>query len=686
MTFGSQEGTGRKTINANQTIHSTTDARRHDLRLWITVLAVLWVPQLLWAQGASDDDGIFEVGVAYISDFPGKDEDRPGFKYAAEDFYSRLTGAGWSGNFKLGEQYAWETWFKDGAHGGIENVILDNADIALLATHGWAGVPGSDPSYPINTGSLSALDFTPNAKYISGDDGFLMPGEAIQSWGDHDLEWLVLESCSVLTDRPCNGIPTVTYWANSMKGMHLMLGFSTIMYCYNDGFWLGIFACGGGYINGKLLIPKTLLQAWFETIDIRQPGEVTGRVVADAYDNFNDHLWGKGYVSADPLPDPYYWICDHKSAKASGAGSGATGGHGLSEVLLYDVVERDVDEGYVLDLGQAFGLSGEVGEADREVYNRMMADEDGRQLTVDRTTGMYFFGDFGRLWIPPETAPELPDAEAAAMLARNHLNERGLLPEDAVMTDVITEGFSKHESETGAEVERRNTHQQVVFERHLPMTAEGQTVPVHGPGAKMMTYVDAEGLAGVRGGWREVREVGTIEIMDPQVAWERYEMHGDAILTQPISTPHDEVEIQDTYLVYFEQGMGVAQQSLIPTWCFEVEFFANGVSQGTGQLHMAAHEAFLPLLAEITNPWDGDTFIQGDSVQLAGLAHFGVAPYTYSWESNVDGHLENGAELTCDQLSVAMHEDQVVHQIITLTVTDATGQTAQQSVSITVQP
>ena len=109
--------------------------------------------------------------------------------------------------------------------------------------------------------------------------------------GDDDLEWLAWDSCSVLDDR------SAAYWYTTFDGLHLMLGFANTMYVVypgDGGAWGDQMQKKGWWIFGHGA--KTVTQAWFTSTDDQQPSGVRARVLAETLDNYNDYIWGQGYV------------------------------------------------------------------------------------------------------------------------------------------------------------------------------------------------------------------------------------------------------------------------------------------------------------------------------------------------------------------------------------------------------
>ncbi len=80
--------------------------------------------------------------------------------------------------------------------------------------------------------------------------------------------------------------------------------------------------------------------------------------------------------------------------------------------------------------------------------------------------------------------------------------------------------------------------------------------------------------------------------------------------------------------------------------------------------------------ASITSPADGDNYKDGQTILFSGYGDNEIIT-AYTWTSNLDGTISNDQTFSTDSLTIGEH-------IITFTVTDDDAQTAQDSITITV--
>ena len=204
---------------------------------------------------------------------------------SANGFHSAMSSNGASVAFDWRGNNAWEDDFEDPAFGGDDHSWVDNVDMAWYTGHGWPG----------------GFTFKGN-----NDTTSITPSEI--SWGDHRVDWVDLESCSVLADTS----GTNDYfgrWGPTMDGLHILNGFATSAYCISGG-------TGGDFAN--YLFPSTFLwwtlrpafpiqQAWAAMAVDKEPSGVTYRSMGplrfdpngNMITDINDHWWGQGPVGPD---------------------------------------------------------------------------------------------------------------------------------------------------------------------------------------------------------------------------------------------------------------------------------------------------------------------------------------------------------------------------------------------------
>jgi hypothetical protein len=638
------------------------------------------------------------VGVEWITDWPGTADDRANWYYSANNLFNELVGnAGWYGAFNWGQTNAWERDFKANSYGG--NGLVDTVDLALIGTHGTSAW---DPKWGKN---LSAVYFSSN-----NDDWFLSPGEAYRRYGSNNLEWLAFDSCSVLRDD------SMAYWHETFNGLHLMLGFANTMYVVypgDGGEWGDQMQQKGWWIFGHGA--KTVTQAWFTAVEDQQPSGVRGRVLAEELNSYNDYIWGQGYVSPDYPNNGGYWYWDHVSGTPEPLQLTVI----PTSLPIYMVMPRNVDPSYVMNIGQAFGLSGEVLAApDDSAFYMAGGISDTLQLRVDARSGGFLFQNLGELWNHPEMTRTLPSSEIVSRLALGFLAQHDNLPgafgfDPQIPPTVELEGpVDMTAVDAGATMvaAQQPLDYAVSYARTLDIGG-GERISVVGPGSRQNLYLgDGSVVIGMKGGWRDVEffQAGagldattaiTVPIKTSAEAWADFLADPSIALAQPpLALAYDMTGKPDPTLAYYEQTLSISQTELIPVWVFVADLYTGTVAsqvQATNAITAlvasdvkiyapASAEPMALPQASITSPAPGTTIIPGESLDLAGTASGGTAPYSFQWSSSADGILGTGPSLTIPGLHPDLHGSQIQPNTITLLVTDANGQTATDSVDVTV--
>ncbi len=687
-------------------------------RLWKTMIFFLLMIPLLIAGGTSlaqesgppgsrseapraptailDDGGTPEVGVEWITDWPGTADDRANWYYSANNLYNELGSAGWVKRFNYGNTNAWERDFKAAMYGGINDYVIDSVDLAMIGTHGSSAW---DPRYGI---VLSSVYFSSN-----NDDWQLSPGEAYRAYGNNDLEWLAFDSCSVLRND------SMWYWYNTFDGLHLMAGFANTMYVVypgDGGVWGDQMQKKGWWIFGHGA--KTVTQAWFSAVEDQQPSGVRARVLAETLDSYNDYIWGQGYVSPDYPNNGAYWYWDHVAGTPPPLQLNQPAP--ITELPALQIVTRTVDQEYVMNIGSAFGLTSTIlTSPDGKSMFMVGGMEDEKQLRVDVVSGGFLYQDLGELWTHPEISRTLPNSEPEARrYADNFLSQHKNIPgsffyDQQIPPTVELEGAAEG-MVPGIEATRAFTATDYAI--HYARTFDiggGTRLSIVGPGSRQNLYVgDGNMVIGFKGGWREVQLApgkAMIPIISDTEAWNNFMADPNIALAKlPAATVYDRTGKPEPTLGYYEQPLTMGQQQLIPVWIFVADLFTDVTVPPTVTLEsptvlgLVVSDAFIYVpaaadpttlpVAAITEPTAGLVIAAGQTVDLSGMASGGTPPYSYQWTSSRDGILGNGDTLTNVPLTGDVHSSHLAPNQITLEVIDANGLQASATVDVLVLP
>ena len=592
------------------------------------------------------------------------------FETCADRFSNKVDSfSGWGQVFSLGCATCSEDYYKSSSSGGSENSWIDSTDIHFRNSHcttAWDAYWGK---------TLSGIPFT---------DGTVTPGEARRAWGDYDLEWFACKCCSLLRDS------SRAYWYTTFDGLHLLLGYKTSSY--------GATNFGRKWANRMKKTTflwwtwpgQTVTQAWFNTTDETQPSGTTARVLAEVYDNYNDHLWGNGYVSPDPTYNGWYWYWDHTAGSPEYIRA-----EYLPVMNVYEVVPRNVDENYVQLIGRAFGLTGEVGQSelcDSLVMADLTDPANPKVLQVSKASGQFYFQNHGKLFAANPDAGQFPPEEAEDV-AELFLIKNDLLPNDAgactVEWDVIVE-----ESDEGKAGQSFQQNTNVVYARQLPGDpVGGQMVSVAGAGARLKVYLAAQGdVMGAMGNWRNVEVKGEIPVNDSDTTWSFFDKYGEALSPAKAQVAYTRAipDFTEATQGYYEHPGAAEQMELIPCWIIPVEYYQDGELILIADTFIPAAESYFPPVVTIISPKDGETFDYGEPVVFDCDVEegFGTTPYTYLWESDVDGVLSNAQSFTSSSLSVHCPDRSCdcspLPHTISVTVTDAKGAESSDAIQITI--
>jgi hypothetical protein len=289
------------------------------------------------------------------------------------------------------------------------------------------------------------------------------------------------------------------------------------------------------------------------------------------------------------------------------------------------------------------------------------------------------------------------DPRLAEGVATSFLEEYGLLPQDAKASSVEFDTLVE-ESDKGEERQRLQQNTNVVFARQLPGDpAGGEMVSVAGAGARLKVYLYGDSqnpeVMGAMGNWRNVELAGQIQVNSFDRTWSFFDKYGEAISPAKAQVAYNRaVPIsEEATQGYYEHPGFAEQQELIPCWIIPVEYYQDDMLVLKADTFIPAAESYFPPVVEILKPAEFETFNQGDMVAFDCQVEegFGTAPYSYNWESDVDGVLSTQKSFQTNLLSVHCPDTSCdcspLPHTISLTVTDAKGSVAEDFVVITIK-
>lgn len=240
---------------------------------------------------AADDSNTREVGVEWNTDFtPCGIGDLYQTKNDAEGFYNGLGSKGWTKRFNWGNADAWEKDYEKQGVGGWDYLPLPGGSYAL-----YAGVDTVDFAYYSGHGSTNAFWFGTNH-----DGNGALPcrvDKSEVSWGETDLEWIVLSVCDLLKHNYATNV--FSRWGPALKGLHQILSYDTISYDYAMGSRFVFWMTKSTWTQWPIGVSKkNIRNAWHQANIEKQPGSVWSAVLSTNR-GWNDMLPGYGSQGAD---------------------------------------------------------------------------------------------------------------------------------------------------------------------------------------------------------------------------------------------------------------------------------------------------------------------------------------------------------------------------------------------------
>lgn len=238
------------------------------------------------------------------------------------------------------------------------------------------------------------------------------------------------------------------------------------------------------------------------------------------------------------------------------------------KIMVYKAKPPEVTAEKVIALADTLGLSGSISEHDYPGSSEFIVRDNSLELGVVKASGRISYMDLSRLsraYVDINNPPNLPLYEDAIDSAEKFLRDKGLMPEDAEFSEVVTD-FTElltKDPDTGmVSIKKIAMNKQVRFSRK-PING----FPVIGAGSKLDVYIGDNGdVVGFYKCWREYEPFKLAVILTPSQALKILEEEKGIHVTLT-----ERVTLKEMYLAYYTLSASEVQQYLQPVYVFEID-------------------------------------------------------------------------------------------------------------------
>ena len=321
-----------------------------------------------------------------------------------------------------------------------------------------------------------------------------------------------------------------------------------------------------------------------------------------------------------------------------------------------------------------FGMPAPIVQEYEDVY--FVNNSYPRYLEVSKISKSIWYRDYSK-WFNTDYVPTLPPPTDARFIAENFLYDPTHAPLLLPTTATIYFQNTGNTTTRIFDVALNTTVSEVVNSLEVNFGYEKNGYVFDGPGAKIDIAIGHMGeIIGFQRVWREVEYYGTYPGIIQSIAEER--------LRERLNVTWGQLTIEHTLLAYYAEPGFLVQNYVQPKYIFDGTILVEG-DQIAFRTSMIPATTFSPK-ATIISPIDGEEFLPTDIITFTAFVMDGTPPYTYLWQSSVDGVLYQGPNPSfTTSLSVAQKSGIVVPHGIMLRVTDAKGIETSAQISVKVK-
>lgn len=313
------------------------------------------------------------------------------------------------------------------------------------------------------------------------------------------------------------------------------------------------------------------------------------------------------------------------------------------EMGVYQWITPAVNSSYASSMAQAIaGLRG-TPTISEGIYNVTFGN---RTFLMDTRDGSMRYMDYRKL-LNVSLGIEIPSSGTCREIAESFLDDIGILPENAIFSEVIDTTASAFNPDSGQSLSKV-LHRQVNFK----MTIDGYDVK--GPRAQIgITVGEGGDVIGVDYSWRQMTLHSTIPVITYDSILDIYGIKASEVVSHGLQ--------------YYAGPDQQNEDLLFPVYEIVVDPEGDGLESPI-PFQLSATE--LAPMVVITTPAPETTVTAGQAITFQCNVTNGEAPYTYSWSSDIDGVLSNEASFTKADLSAATRNGTPIAHTIVVWVED----------------
>jgi hypothetical protein len=328
------------------------------------------------------------------------------------------------------------------------------------------------------------------------------------------------------------------------------------------------------------------------------------------------------------------------------------------ELPIYQIVSPFVEPANVSAWAETlFGLAGEVITEGENFVLR----QGNQTFEMGRETGFMWYADHSKLW-NVSYDPVLPSLESCRGIADDFLRTYTLLPQNLTFLGYGSSNATGYNPET-QEIKSKLLNIKVNY------GFEMNGLPVVGPYGRISLFIgDGGDIIGFNWAYQELQQQEFAPSLDFQSALEI----ADA----------DDYESETHTLVYYwnDDANGFLQPF------YEVTLTGHDGDYEYSSLRYIPATTFNPTV-QIVSPAPDSVFFEGDPITFNCTVQYGSPPYSFLWEDELPGQtaaLSTAQSFTTTSLLPPAKNETVLSHVISVTVTDTSGQEFSASITVTI--